>query len=239
MEGVSSDLLRLLYALLPGFVAAWVFYGLTAHPKISSFERVVQALIFTAIVQAITAALQFVLLALGNIVAFGIWSDELRLLWSVLLALCLGLLFACYANSDRLHGWMRRHHITSRTSFPSEWFSAFCRQRRWVVLHLSGGRRLYGWPEEWPDQPDSGHFLIDQPEWLLDDGTRAPVHRVANLLIPATAVEMVEFLKCPEEVLAQPEELKRADSTLIELQSKENDHGKQSSSASPESTSGS
>ena len=39
--------------LLPGFVAAAVFYSLTSHPKPSNFERVVQALIFTIVVEAV------------------------------------------------------------------------------------------------------------------------------------------------------------------------------------------
>ncbi len=43
----SSEVLKVIYALLPGFVAAWIFYGLTAPPRQSPFERVVQALIFT------------------------------------------------------------------------------------------------------------------------------------------------------------------------------------------------
>ena len=50
---MTDDLIRLFYDLLPGFLAAWVYYGLTAHPKPSPFERVIQALIFTVIVRAL------------------------------------------------------------------------------------------------------------------------------------------------------------------------------------------
>ena len=50
MDWASGDIVSVIYYLLPGFVAAWVFYGLTAHPKASPFERVVQALIFTVVV---------------------------------------------------------------------------------------------------------------------------------------------------------------------------------------------
>lgn len=62
------------------------------------------------------------------------------------------------------------------------------------MLHLKGGRRLYGWPEEWPDQPDKGHFLIAEAEWLLDDGSRQGLDCVWNILVPATDVELVEFM---------------------------------------------
>jgi hypothetical protein len=47
VEVVSKDTLSLLYFLLPGLVTAAIYYSLTAHPKKETFERVVQALIFT------------------------------------------------------------------------------------------------------------------------------------------------------------------------------------------------
>ena len=234
MDGGSSELVKLLFALLPGFVAAWVFYGLTAHPKTLSFERVVQSLIFTAIIQPVTSGIGWALNVIGRIVALGTWSDDCRLFWSVLVALAVGLVVAYFANNDRFHSWMRTCRITSRTSYPSEWFGAFSRQDRWIVLHLSDGRCLFGWPEESPDHPDSGHFVIDQPEWLLDDGTRAPLYRVEKLVMPASRVEMVEFVRQSEEIRVPAEKLKRIDTVLTRLQSKEEDDGSQSSETSPE-----
>ena len=52
-SATKQDVVSLLYFLLPGFLAAWVSYGLTAHPKREAFERVIQALIFTVIVRAL------------------------------------------------------------------------------------------------------------------------------------------------------------------------------------------
>ncbi len=196
MDWASGDIVSVIYFLLPGFVAAWVFYGLTAHPKASPFERVVQALIFTVVVQAFTVITGWFLLACGNIFyCLGIWTVRSAFVWSVLLAFAFGLLFAYFANKNYCHALLHRFGITERTSFPSEWYSAFSQKKRWVVLHLPGGRRLYGWPEEWPDQPDTGHFLIDQPEWLLDNNEREPLPNVEKTLVPAKGVEMVEFVK--------------------------------------------
>ncbi len=199
MDWASSEIVSLLYYLLPGFVAAWVFYGLTAHPKASPFERVVQALIFTVVVQAFTVITGWFLLACGNIITLGTWTASSAFVWSVLLAFAFGLLFAYFANKDYCHELLRYCGITKRTSFPSEWYSAFYQEKRWVVLHLPGGRRLYGWPEEWPDQPDIGHFLIDQPVWLLEDGESEPLPNVEKTLVSAKGVEMVEFVKDASE----------------------------------------
>lgn len=81
------------------------------------------------------------------------------------------------------------------TSYPSEWYSAFSRHSDcYVTLHLKGQRRLFGWPQEWPNRPDEGHFRIAEAEWL-DDETRIPVTGVLAIVIPVDQVEMVEFLK--------------------------------------------
>ena len=114
------------------------------------------------------------------------WTDERSFVVSVILALGLGLILAVWANNDTIHTFLRNRGWTNRTSYPSEWFGVFRRDgKRYLTLHLSGKRRLFGWPEEWPDHPDRGHFVISQPEWLLDTGERAPLYNVSKLLIPA------------------------------------------------------
>ena len=200
MDWTAEHILRLLYELLPGFLAAWVFYSLTAHPKPSSFERIVQALVFTIIVRAVMIGTRLLLQFAGVLTDAGTWTQDVQLTWSVITALAVGLLVATSVNKDWFHGCLRRIRLTSRTSYPSEWYSGFTRSKRhYVVLHLTGERRLYGWPEEWPDSPDRGHFLIMQAKWLLDDGKTRELDGVERLAIPAVDVEIVEFLKYTEE----------------------------------------
>ena len=66
---------------------------------------------------------------------------------------------------------------------------------RTAILYciFKGERRLYGWPTEWPSRPDEGHFLIEEVEWL-DGDKRIPAKGVAGMVVPASEVEMVEFL---------------------------------------------
>ena len=54
MQWASSEVLPVLVFLLPGFVAASVFHSLTSHPKLSAFDRTIEALIFTLVAQALT-----------------------------------------------------------------------------------------------------------------------------------------------------------------------------------------
>lgn len=200
MTWVSNDILTVLWFLLPGFIASWVFSGLTAYPKSSEFERIVQALIFTAFAQVVTFLIQAPLFWLGaHVRAFGPWNDDVARVWSVLVATILGLLFAWMANRDAPHKWLRSCRVTKQTGYPSEWFGAFSdRGGAYVVLHLTGERRLYGWPEEWPTDSGSGHFSLAEAEWLVDEHTTVPLLSVSRVLVPAAEVSLVEFMQ-PQE----------------------------------------
>jgi hypothetical protein len=195
MTEVSKDLLVLIYKLLPGFITAWVFFGLTAHRRGNAFERVVQALIFSVFVQLPVMAVRLTLLGLGKVVAIGEWTDETALFYSFPIALGLGLAFAWLANTNRIHRRLYEWGITTRTSYPADLFALVNDDAaRFVVLHLKDGRRLYGWPYEWPDYQDAGRFILTKAEWLNEDGNGVPLAGVEKVIIPASDVAMVETM---------------------------------------------
>lgn len=196
MDWASSEFIQIVSFLLPGFVAAGVFHSLTAHPKPSQFERVIFALILTAIINAVLA-----LITSQNLGT--IWSNEGTLALAVVLAIFIGLIFTVIANQDLFHRILRKLRITRETAFPTEWYSAFIRRpQSYIVLHMEGQRRLYGWPEEWPSSPDTGHFLMGYAEWLIDEdddqtSESIPLANVESIVVPVSAVEMVEFMEPP------------------------------------------
>lgn len=188
----SSETVSVLVFLLPGFVAAAVFYWLTSHPKPGAFERIIQALIFTVLVQVMVRILFIAMEIMGWDFS---WDEAGRLVFSTFVAIGLGLLAVYFLNKDIPHRYLRRIGVTRENSYPSQWYSAFDRHADcYLVLHLKGERHLYGWPTEWPSRPDEGHFLIEEVEWL-DGGERTPAEGVAGMLVPVSEVEMVEFLE--------------------------------------------
>ncbi len=195
METISKDLISLLQFLLPGFISAWIFYAFTSYPKPSQFKRVVQALIFTMIIQALLFVVKALLLIAGRFYIFGSWNEESRLIWSILCAILFGLLFSYFANNDKFHAVFRKLNVTRETSYASEWFGVFLKNVTYIVLHLEDERRLYGWPTEWPSEPGNGHFLITDASWLDDKGNEIPITGVENVLINAKHVRWVEFMK--------------------------------------------
>jgi hypothetical protein len=199
-EVVSKDSFAILYFLLPGLITAAIFYSLTAHPKKETFERVVQALIFTVIIKAMNICVRKVWFHCWEPTHKGFWNDDKELVWSVVNAVILGIGFSAMMNWDLAHCVLRKLKITKRTSYPSEWYSAFHKYKRDVVLYLNDKRRLRGWAMEYPDQADKGHFLIQNIRWLDDDGNEYPQTEVEATIIAAADVYMVQFL---------PDDLKR------------------------------
>ena len=168
MNWIAEDAVSLLMFLAPGLVAVGIFRSLTSYPPPSVFDQVVQALIFTIIVQT----------ACGGIVElferiFGesdaSWTTPYPPHLSFPIAVALAVLLAATYGNDAIHRRLRRLRITRETSFPSEWYSAFHRhQNCYVVLHLVDERFVYGWPVEWPGQPEKkwafqtfGIYLVD------------------------------------------------------------------------------
>ncbi len=209
---VAEELVTLVQKLLPGFIAAWVFYGLTAYGKPNTFERTVQALIYTIFVQVIMVGVKYLCLLAGQAVAFGAWSENVQLVWSVVVALVMGVGFAAIANNNTIHKvficrnwWLRlvdqnnRWTWTKQSAYPSEWFRAFNEGPAWIVLHLRDRRRLYGKALEWPNRPDEGHFLISDADWLVTgEGGGQSTVSVGNVwatLVPASDVVFVDFVQ--------------------------------------------
>lgn len=200
MGEVSKDIFTLLTQLLPGFVTAWVIYGLTSHPKPAQFERLVQALIYSFLVGVLVVIEERALLFIGTYVKFGVWDKSSELLFSAVTAIALGLAIAYFSNNDKFYAFVRERGLTKRTAYPSEWYGSFTSLQRYVVLHLVDGRRISGYPIEWPSDPTSGHFRLVDSAWVNDDRTETSLEGDHSILLQAKHVELVEFLKNVEEL---------------------------------------
>lgn len=194
MAEVSRDAVVVLQYLLPGFLAAWIFYGLTSHTKPPQFERVVQALILTFLIHALLPIARWGLELVGAAIPIRPWDTIAEGFTLLVLAVLTGVVLAYCTNKDSVHKWLRQRGFTTRTSHPSEWVGVFSNKVTFVVLHMTDERRLYGWPKEWPIEPDKGHFFMMEPSWIKEDGSLLDVTGVEGLLVSAKDVKWVEFV---------------------------------------------
>ena len=193
------DLLKQFQFLLAGFVAAWVFYGLTPYKRPTAFERVAQALVYTAIVQ-LTAT------GLAEILGFFGWEAATAILPGpasvFLLAVFLGVIFAWMTNRDYPHAWLRRVGLTMQTARKCNWADALDMDNyHFVILNLKDGRRIYGWPSFWPNTHEDDHFLLRLYAWLPDqkdgeilDMSKLALAKNAAILIASESVDTVELI---------------------------------------------
>ena len=119
MNWIAEDAISLLMFLAPGLVFVGVFRSLTSYPPPSVFDQIVQALIFTIIVQH---------LCWGTVELFHLDIGEEDVSWKTLyppylsftLAIVLAVLLAATYGNDAIHKWLRLSPVTRETSFPSE-----------------------------------------------------------------------------------------------------------------------
>ena len=191
MGPISTDLIEILQYLFPGFITLALFYNLTSYSKPSNFEKVVQALIFTLFIQALEP--------ISKYLGIEQHDDSASLIFSIVTAIILGLVFSFFVNNDWIHKMLRCIRITRETSFPSEWFGSFLNNQTSVMLHFHDERRLFGWPTEWPSEPEKGHFLINTPYWIYENGDIKRIAGVSNILVNVKSVKWVEFFEQRKE----------------------------------------
>lgn len=215
MENLSSEIVGLIYQLLPGFLTACIFYLFTSYLKPAPFERIIQALIFTVLTKAVLIIIKSICMYVGNFVVLGTWSENLEFVLSIVCAIILGIILSWCVNNDFPLWLFRRDgsekcknsllqkvvktiskiNLTNKALYPTEWYSFFKESECDAVLHLDGERRLKGYLMQFPDSPDSGHFIVINASWLLDNGTEVPLTTVDKVLINTKEVVRVELLK--------------------------------------------
>lgn len=192
MTWLSNEAISVLVFLFPGFLMAGIFNMLVSNPKPNGFGVIVQALVFTVLIHLVAQHVFWIGNTVGWIVS---WSEIWAVLVLLVLSVVLGMALSYVWNIDFFHRCLRKLGLTRQSSYRSALYSAFAYHGDcFVVLHMKGRRRLYGWPQEWPSRTEDHHFLMIDCEWLTDDG-RTPVTGVSHILVPSSEVEMVEFLR--------------------------------------------
>ena len=144
-EGIKPELVDTLKFLLPGLLAAWVYYALTAFRRPEVTERIIQALIFTVFVQFLVYCEHAVAIWVGESVGvLGAWTEQSAYFAAGVTALVFGALAAWTTTKDKLFGILRGMKLTSQMAYPTEWYGVFVQEQGYVVLHLKDDRRLSG-----------------------------------------------------------------------------------------------
>ena len=172
-----------LLALLPGFLTAELIGALVLREKRTALDRVIQAMIYTFLSHLLWScvSLAFPQTAGSQLIGLGACA----LLW--------GLALTWIINTGAVHGLLHKVRLTRTASRPNEWYDAFYRTQRHIIVHLKDGRRMFGWPLLYPKRSQEGHIFLTGAEWLdrPDDAQSCP--RV-DFLIDVADVRFIEFV---------------------------------------------
>lgn len=179
----TYDVIEILLALLPGFLTAAIIGALVLREERSTFDRIIQALIFTFLSHVLWGCIAWLVPTYEGVHFLGLAAC----------AIAWGLLFTYIINTGKLHDFLRRRGITRTASRPNEWYDAFYRTEQHVILHLKDGRRLFGWPLLYPQSADRGHSFLTGAEWLGLQ-SNAPTSPRVSFLVGVDDIRFVEFV---------------------------------------------
>lgn len=173
---LTGEGLTILVVLLPGFISSLILSALVSRRTPDQFGRIIEALVFSFTIYAVVSmwiGQSAVLLIRQDLEAGAQWSVRFNpvVVWPILgLAVVLPLIMGlCFASGIHMR-ILRRLRVTKATGYGNAWLGALMSERRYVILDLRDGRRLFGWPLYFSDDPDDGMLYLYQPSWVLEGG---------------------------------------------------------------------
>lgn len=202
-----SELSSILMALWPGFLCSSMLDVITVRPHKDKEGRIFEALSFSLLVSALLVVVGETLNRLGwpsaHIMPMSaqlplISPSPMGILIAAVLAVCIAGLAGASINNDWHMSMLRCLGFSRRTARGTVWLDVFTDQRRYVTVHLSDGRRIYGWPMYYADTPEEGDLYLHDPFWIGDDGQGTPMGS-HGVLVKAAMVELIEFWMQPQK----------------------------------------
>lgn len=196
---VSFEALGILAVLLPGFVSSAILDHVVVRKPKDAFGKLTEALVFSFLIYASLAAVignpaaglpadassisQAVSLSLNRYFVVG------ALVLSIVLPLALGFLL----TTDLHMRLLRLVRVSNKTARETTWLDVFSEQRRYLIVNLSGGRRVFGWPQYYSNDRDEGLLYLFDPAWVNDDGSYTDLDIHGLFLVEAGSIESIEF----------------------------------------------
>ena len=91
---LSSEIINILKFLIPGFISIRVIDSLTPNETKKEFDLIVNALIYTVIINTLVFMVSIVCSLVGDVFVVGVWDDTVALIWSVIISILLALIIS-------------------------------------------------------------------------------------------------------------------------------------------------
>ena len=178
---------------------------LTPAIKRDNLHKVINALIFSFIIYAIHSLifkdLPVILVekAIGNEKQYGINFVNPSILSLIVISFFISLMISISVKYDLHMRFFRWAKITDRTSRANLWFDVFTDIKYYVIINFEDGRRLFGWPEYFSDDPNDKSLFLCHASWIKDDGELINLDNRGILVTPNEKIDTIEFVKIGED----------------------------------------
>lgn len=196
----TNEFLSNLILLLPGLLAS-ILYNTLRHRRVSSpMVFVFEAAIFTVVIYIFVNLVcpwvgrdSIVTIDTtenrGSTIAFS--PDWVLIILSICFSVIILGIWSWIVQRD-YHTWIFRFlKCTDLTSKETAWEDVFAREDRYVIVHRTGGNKIYGWPEFSSVSSEKREIYISEPSFIKD-GKFLDTPSVGFLIVLEDG-DMVEF----------------------------------------------
>ncbi len=194
---LSYEFLHVLIYLIPGFISSTIMNIMNVRTKEQKeFGKIIEALIFSLLVYTIyslvikTSPIEIV--KTGD--AFTYSYNYQSFLWLILICIGIPLIFSFFITNDLHMKLARALRISKKTARSSVWFDVFTDKKTTIIINFVNGRRIWGWPMYYSDDPKNAYIFLYKPAWIEEDKF-IDLDIEGILITPEQKIESIEFLK--------------------------------------------
>lgn len=192
----TFQVLEILIFLIPGFISATILNALIVRKEKKELGKIIEALIFSMLIYTIYS---FVSgrspVTLNQIEKSITYSyDSKSFLWLGLLSIGIPIVLSCFVTNDWHMKIARTMRISNKTARSSVWFDVFCDIRKHIIINFENGRRLYGWPMYYSNEPGNPYIYLFKPAYIQEDKW-VDLDVEGILITPEQKIESIEFLE--------------------------------------------
>lgn len=200
---LSVEALNVLLYLTPGLIAVTILDLVWVRREREAFKRIVESLVFSLIAYAgawlvggaFPVGWHTILDGTGKVARTELIFDSSALLPVLGLSVLVPLIVAHVLTSNVIMRVLRKLRVTERTGRSSTWLDVFIDQKRYIIVNFVDGRRVYGWPMYYSDDPVEGAIYLAAPQWYDENGRPTPSTEHGLFIVRKESVDFIEFTK--------------------------------------------
>ena len=197
---ITSETLAVFLFLMPGFLSSLILNVVLVRRHKEHLPLIVEALSFSFLIYVfssfVTDQSPFSFVAAQDTespTSYRIVFNWTGILLVFAPAVVFPLVCGLFVTKDWHMKFLRWCHITDKTARGSVWQDVLTDERRYVIVNLADGRRVFGWPMYFSDMPEEGQIYLYDAAWIEEDGKYRSLDIHGLFLVKSENIESIEF----------------------------------------------